>query len=202
MRSLISPPHRNVGTYNTTKINQLMAWNLYKAHWGLNHCQMGCVFPKSGWTCLKKMEKSPKKNTQNIHSKNWSAMFFLSNLGVPGDSKWPFDPRSLEVTNNLWKGHIFTIPKRSQRIARYIFFQKYFPLSCLIFLDFQNKTCHLGRCFCFTPFFLHFLTPRDESLGQAHHGNSLNFREMNDWNLQPSPVKRKANDLNQTSRIH
>ena len=30
---------------------------------------------------------------------------------IPGYSKWPFDPRSLEVTNNPWKGHVFTIPK-------------------------------------------------------------------------------------------
>ena len=33
---------------------------------------------------------------------------------------WPFDPHTMEVTNNLWRGHVFTIPKRARkrRIAR------------------------------------------------------------------------------------
>ena len=25
---------------------------------------------------------------------------------LPGASKWHFDPQTLEVTNNLWKGHV------------------------------------------------------------------------------------------------
>ena len=37
----------------------------------------------------------------------------------PGDSKWPFWFPSFQVTNNLWKGHVFTIPKRLPgRLAR------------------------------------------------------------------------------------
>ena len=36
------------------------------------------------------------------------------NYPHPGDSKWPFDPQTLEVTIRLWKGHGFTIPKRSR----------------------------------------------------------------------------------------
>ena len=37
----------------------------------------------------------------------------------PGDSKWPFYPRSLEVTNSLPKDHLYNHPKKgTSRIAR------------------------------------------------------------------------------------
>ena len=39
---------------------------------------------------------------------------------VKTKSRWPFDPRSLEVTNNLWKGHVFTIPKKAQELSGFL----------------------------------------------------------------------------------
>ncbi len=42
-------------------------------------------------------------------------------------NSWPFHPRSLEVTNNLWRGHL-TIPKRAQRIARIVCFGLFLQL--------------------------------------------------------------------------
>ncbi len=47
-------------------------------------------------------------------------VFFLGNAKIhqPGDSIRDLLIPWLEVTNNLWKGHFFTIPKRSQRIDR------------------------------------------------------------------------------------
>ena len=39
-----------------------------------------------------------------------------------------FNPQSLEVTNNLWKGHL-TIQKRSQRLAMQLEFHGFYMLS-------------------------------------------------------------------------
>ena len=54
-------------------------------------------------------------------NKKWLFQFQVDNEILPGDSS-----RDLFIPNrwrslNLWKGHL-TIPKRSQRIARYLIF--------------------------------------------------------------------------------
>ena len=41
-----------------------------------------------------------------------------------------------------------TIQKNTKNCQVYLL--KYFPLLCLIFLDFQGETCHSGRCFCWS----------------------------------------------------
>ena len=50
----------------------------------------------------------------------------------PGDSLWPFYPQTLEVTIRPLKGHVFTIPKRAQRITRWWFKPRVVDLACFI----------------------------------------------------------------------
>ena len=64
----------------------------------------------------------------------WKSAVCQSNLEDRCCKGTNFDPQMLEVTRlNPWKGHVFTIPKRSQRIARMLSFQR---LCC--FFDFVH----------------------------------------------------------------
>ena len=130
-------------------------------------------------------------NINFIHPfQKWSAMF----------SYQIWVSQVIQSHQQPLKGSQITIPKSHKELPG-IFFSKILPTVLFDFLGLPKWNMSFGSMFLFHSVFIHFLTPRDESLGQAHHGNSLNFREMNDWNLQPSPMKRKANDLNQTDRI-
>ena len=44
------------------------------------------------------------KHTHDSWMIHGSLQAISRNISVPDDSKWPFYPQTLEVTNNLWKG--------------------------------------------------------------------------------------------------
>ena len=191
MRSLISPPHRNVGTYNTTKINQLMAWNLYKAHWGLNHCQMGCVFPKSGWTCLKKMEKSPKKTLKTSIPKIDLQCFFYrisvsqviqSDLLIP--DRWRSPTTFERVT--------FSPSQKGHKELPGIFFFKN-TSHCLVWFSWTSKIKHVIWVDVFVSHRFSFTSWRQETNLWVRHTTAIasTFRKWKTGSFSHHPWKER-----------
>ena len=119
----------------------------------------------------------------------WVSKVIQSDLMIPDRRR---SPTTFErVTNHHPK-------KVTQNCPVYLL--KYVRLSCLTFLDFQNKTCHLGRRFCFTPF--SFTSWRQETNLWVRHTTAIasTFGKWTTGTYSHHPF-RKTDDLNQTDRI-
>ena len=108
------------------------------------------------------------------------SIFLIITHHPPGDSKkWPFDPQTLEVTIRLLKGHVLTIPKRSQRIARLKWFKQasyervrvtngLWGTKPFCSLQSQNQASQ-GAKWCFSFWMIRFFTQKNgESLKPTH----------------------------------
>ena len=87
---------------------------------------MGHFHKDRGENSKKTYLKPPPRNLEWTWRMGFMEFWILRKLQPPGDSSRdlfiPYSWRSL----NLWRGHVFTIPKRSQRIARQCFFSTNF----------------------------------------------------------------------------